>query len=74
MIRLEPSLPVLERLIAQADVVAVGPGLGQSDDIRGLVRWLIQSTSQAAGDRRRRAQCAWRTRPSCSPRLTGRSS
>ena len=37
---------MLERLIAPADVVAVGPGLGQSDDIRGLVRWLIKSTDK----------------------------
>jgi NAD(P)H-hydrate epimerase len=46
MIRLEPAIPVLERLIAGADVLAVGPGLGQSDDVRGLVRWLIESTDK----------------------------
>jgi NAD(P)H-hydrate epimerase len=46
MIRLEPSIPVLERLIAPADVVAVGPGLGQSDDVRGLLRWVIESTDK----------------------------
>jgi NAD(P)H-hydrate epimerase len=46
MVRLEPTIPVLERLIASADVVAVGPGLGQSDDVRGLVRWLIESTDR----------------------------
>src|SRR5262249_16753497 len=44
--RLEPTIPVLERLISSADVVAVGPGLGQSDDVRGLVRWLIESTDR----------------------------
>jgi NAD(P)H-hydrate epimerase len=46
LIRLEPSIPALERLITSADVVAVGPGLGQSDDIRGLIGWLIQSTDK----------------------------
>ena len=46
MVRLEASLPVLKRLIAPVDVVAVGPGLGQSDDIRGLVRWLVESTDK----------------------------
>ena len=40
MIRLRAvAIPILERLIEPADVVAVGPGLGQSDDIRRLVRW-----------------------------------
>ena len=46
LIRLESSIAALERLIASADVVAVGPGLGQSDDIRGLIRWLIESTDK----------------------------
>jgi NAD(P)H-hydrate epimerase len=46
MIHLEPAMPVLERLISSADVVAVGPGLGQSDDVRGLVRWLVESTDR----------------------------
>ncbi len=31
----------LERLAHAADVVAAGPGLGQSDGLRELVRWLI---------------------------------
>ncbi len=46
MIRLETSLPVLTRLVAAADVVALGPGLGQSDDIRGLVKWAVESTDK----------------------------
>lgn len=33
------SKDALRRLIDQADVVAVGPGLGQTDEIRELVRW-----------------------------------
>src|SRR3954454_20364658 len=46
MIRLAPSIPILERLISHADVIPVGPGLGQSGEIRGLVPWLIQATSK----------------------------
>ena len=46
MIRFEPSIPVLQRLIEPADVVAVGPGLGQSEDVRALVRWLVTSTDR----------------------------
>jgi ADP-dependent NAD(P)H-hydrate dehydratase len=46
MIRLDASIPALDRLIASADVVAVGPGLGQSDGVRGLVRWLIESNDR----------------------------
>ncbi len=41
MIQLSTAQPILERLIKTASVVAVGPGLGQSDDIRRLVRFLI---------------------------------
>ena len=44
LICLQPSIPALERLIPTADVVAIGPGLGQSDDVRGLLRWIIQAT------------------------------
>jgi NAD(P)H-hydrate epimerase len=36
----------LSRLIAQADVVAVGPGLGQSGAIRSLVSWLIEANDR----------------------------
>jgi NAD(P)H-hydrate epimerase len=46
MVRLAAAIPVLERLAAPADVIAVGPGLGQSDDVRGLVHWLIESTDK----------------------------
>jgi NAD(P)H-hydrate epimerase len=46
MIQLEPSLPTLKRLISQCDVIAAGPGLGQSDDIRGLMRFLITSSDK----------------------------
>ncbi|MGO9601115.1 MAG: NAD(P)H-hydrate dehydratase [Isosphaeraceae bacterium] len=46
IIHLDRSLPALERLAAAADVVAVGPGLGQSVDIRKLLQWLIVSTDK----------------------------
>ena len=46
MIRFEPSIPVLERLLEPADVVAVGPGLGQSEEIGALVRWLVTGTDR----------------------------
>jgi ADP-dependent NAD(P)H-hydrate dehydratase len=41
LIQFGPAKSVLERLIGPASVVAVGPGLGQSDDIRQLVAFLI---------------------------------
>jgi NAD(P)H-hydrate epimerase len=40
------SQGVLERMMESADVVAVGPGLGRSDDVQGLVRWLIESSGK----------------------------
>jgi NAD(P)H-hydrate epimerase len=45
-VRLEASLPILERFTAGCDVVAAGPGLGQSDDIRALVRHLVAETGK----------------------------
>ncbi len=46
LIQFEPAEPILKRLIAPADVVAVGPGLGQSADIRRLVRFLVMETDK----------------------------
>jgi NAD(P)H-hydrate epimerase len=46
MIHLDPAIAALERLITSADVIAVGPGLGQSADVRALIRWLIRSTEK----------------------------
>ena len=43
LVRFEPARGVLERFLEGADVLAVGPGLGQSDDVRSLVRWLVES-------------------------------
>jgi NAD(P)H-hydrate epimerase len=41
LIELGRARPILERLIAPADVVAAGPGLGQSEEIQQLLRFLI---------------------------------
>jgi ADP-dependent NAD(P)H-hydrate dehydratase len=46
LIQLTRAQPILERLIKTASVVAVGPGLGQSDDIRQLMRFLITSAGK----------------------------
>ncbi len=40
------SRPILAPMIEKVDVVAVGPGLGQADDIRQLVRFLIAETDR----------------------------
>jgi NAD(P)H-hydrate epimerase len=44
LIDLARSRSILPGLIEHADVLAVGPGLGQSDAIRELVRYLIAET------------------------------
>ena len=41
-IRFGPNRPVLEKLLERADVLAMGPGLGQSDEIVALVRWVVE--------------------------------
>jgi ADP-dependent NAD(P)H-hydrate dehydratase len=46
LIQLSTAQPILERLIKTASVIAVGPGLGQSDDIRQLVRFLITAAGK----------------------------
>ena len=46
LIQLTTAQPILERLIKTASVIAVGPGLGQSDDIRQLVRFLITAAGK----------------------------
>jgi NAD(P)H-hydrate epimerase len=38
--------PAIEMLLESATVVAVGPGLGQSDSIRALVQFLVESTDK----------------------------
>lgn len=37
--------PVIEKLIESATVVAMGPGLGQSESIKALVKFLVTSTA-----------------------------
>jgi NAD(P)H-hydrate epimerase len=46
LIHLERALPDLERLLAPADVILVGPGLGHSQDTERLVHFLITHTSK----------------------------
>lgn len=40
------SRDALARLAEQADALAVGPGLGRSDEIRALVRWAVESAGK----------------------------
>src|SRR3954447_571563 len=41
-IKLKPARKAIARLLEQADVLAIGPGLGQSGDIRDLVHWVVE--------------------------------
>ena len=66
LIQLEPAQAVLERLIAPADVIAVGPGLGQSDDIRRLVRFLITAPANRWSSTPT-ASTPWSARPTSCP-------
>jgi NAD(P)H-hydrate epimerase len=34
---------ILERFLPHATVLALGPGMGQSDDLRALVRWVVET-------------------------------
>jgi ADP-dependent NAD(P)H-hydrate dehydratase len=45
-IQFASARPIIERLMSTASVVAVGPGLGQSDDIRQLVKFLLTSATK----------------------------
>jgi ADP-dependent NAD(P)H-hydrate dehydratase len=45
LIAFDPARRALERLLDQADVLAIGPGFGQSDDLRKLVRWVVESVT-----------------------------
>jgi NAD(P)H-hydrate epimerase len=46
MIHFAQAEPILNRLLTSADVVALGPGLGQSADICQLVRYLITTSDK----------------------------
>jgi NAD(P)H-hydrate epimerase len=39
----EPARAVLSRFLESADVLAIGPGLGQSPGLRELLRWVVES-------------------------------
>jgi NAD(P)H-hydrate epimerase len=43
LIRFEPAREALEKILKKADVLAIGPGLGQSDDLGRLVRWVVET-------------------------------
>jgi ADP-dependent NAD(P)H-hydrate dehydratase len=43
LLRFEPARKAIERMLENADVLAIGPGLGQSEDMRKLVRWVVES-------------------------------
>lgn len=40
---LDASRRILERFLPTASVLAMGPGMGQSADLRDLVRWVVRS-------------------------------
>ena len=44
LIRFDPNRKTLERLLERTDVLAIGPGIGQSSELRELVHWAIEST------------------------------
>jgi len=43
LLRFEAARDALLPLLSKADVLAVGPGLGQSDDVRRFIRWVVES-------------------------------
>jgi ADP-dependent NAD(P)H-hydrate dehydratase len=42
-VRFLANRPVLERLLDGADVLVMGPGMGQSEEARNLVRWVVET-------------------------------
>lgn len=46
LIDFRAAIPALEKLAAKADVLAIGPGLGESDSILDLVRWAVESSGK----------------------------
>jgi ADP-dependent NAD(P)H-hydrate dehydratase len=45
LISAEPAKAALGTLLERSDVLAIGPGLGQSEGIRDLVRWVVDSVT-----------------------------
>jgi NAD(P)H-hydrate epimerase len=43
LIRFEPARKAIEKMLEKAGVLAIGPGLGQSEDLKKLVRWVVES-------------------------------
>ncbi len=43
LVTFEAARKVLERFLPTATVLAMGPGLGQSADLRELIRWVVES-------------------------------
>ncbi len=46
LIDFHAARPALEKLAAKADVLAIGPGLGESDSVLELVRWAVESAGK----------------------------
>ena len=44
-VRFKPARKLLPTLLEKADVLAIGPGLGQSDEIRQLMKWVIENVA-----------------------------
>jgi NAD(P)H-hydrate epimerase len=42
LLRYKPARRAIERLLERASVLAMGPGLGQSPEIRELVHWVVE--------------------------------
>jgi NAD(P)H-hydrate epimerase len=42
LLRFMPARRAIERLLERADVLAMGPGLGQSPELRELVHWVVE--------------------------------
>lgn len=45
LIRAEPARRALAPFLERSSVLAIGPGLGQSEEIRSLVRWVVESVT-----------------------------
>lgn len=46
LVRNRENQEILAELIAAADVVAIGPGLGRGPDVEGFVAWLLETTDR----------------------------
>ncbi|MEA2631216.1 MAG: ADP-dependent NAD(P)H-hydrate dehydratase [Chloroflexota bacterium] len=42
LVRFQPNLTTIGRLLERVSVLAIGPGLGQSGEIRDLVHWVVE--------------------------------